>query len=75
MRTPNPFEACPECGAPAHVGHLETCQWNYTNLRSKLAATNREEAPVQTDPQPQPVTAPDDPDPDGENGDDAEGDE
>jgi hypothetical protein len=75
MRTPNPFEACPECGAPPHVAHLETCQYSYdANVRSKMKATERE-APMQTDPQPQPVPAPDDPDPDGDNGDDAEGDE
>jgi hypothetical protein len=71
LRSPNPFETCPECGARPHVPHHQTCRYSYdANRRSKLLATEQE-AHMHETPDPQPVPVPGDPDPDdgGDNGD------
>ena len=64
MRTPNPFQTCPDCGAPPRIAHHETCRWSYTNMRSKLGAST-EEALMSEVPQPEP-------EPDDDNGDDGD---
>src|SRR5262249_23010647 len=58
---------CSDCGAGADQPHREECRWFDAYNRSKIAAT-KQEAPVQTTPEPEP--APDTPDGDDNGGED-----